>query len=280
MPKRKTKTKSKFRNLLYIIKKYLGIKGSKTSSDLVLIPHDINNASDENTIVDNADHFDDKIAEDVMVPRSDICAVNENISLEDLQQVILKYGHTRTLVFSENLDNIIGFIHIKDLFDILATKKSFHLKNLMRKHLTCPHSMKLTKLLKKMQYNRTHIAVVVDEYGGTDGIITIENIIEEIVGRIDDEHDTDLDEEKDFNLVEPGIIISNARVNIKTIEKLTEQKITSEDDEIDTIGGLVMSIAGSVPVQGDKIQISKNIIAEIIESTPRMIKKLKIIYSI
>ena len=281
MPKRKPKQPSTIQKIvqdtLTYFKKLLKIKRDKSDQKAV-VATSLQPLKDEHNLLANIDHFDDKTAEDVMVPRSDICAVDSDTSLEELQQVILKHGHTRILVFNENLDNIIGFVHIKDLFEVIANSKNFNLKSLLRKPLSSPHSMKLTDLLKKMQHNRTHIAIVVDEYGGTDGLITIENIIEEIVGRIDDEHDTGNEEEEDFKVIRPGIILANARVGIETIESLTGYQISAEDDEIDTIGGLVMSITGNVPARGEKIELGENISAKIIKSTPRVIKEMEIIY--
>ncbi|MCP5369532.1 MAG: HlyC/CorC family transporter [Rickettsiaceae bacterium] len=248
----------------------------------VILPHNEYNGETEqdNFIAANAGNFEDKIAADVMVPRSDISAVSDNISLTALQNIILDNGHTRTLIYSENLDNIIGFIHIKDLFEIIANKRPFNLRSILRQPITCPHSMKLSALLKKMQHSRTHIAVVVDEYGGTDGLLTIENIIEELVGDIADEHDVDSEENTQYKLVKPGVILANARVEIEVIEQLIGFKISTDEEEVDTIGGLVISICGNVPTPGQKILICDEVEAEIIESTPRMIKKLKITHPI
>ncbi len=226
----------------------------------------------------NIKNFSEKTVEAVMVPRSDIISLSIDSTLEELSNIILEHGHTRTLIYSKNLDHIIGFAHIKDLFENIVSKKTFNLKNLIRKHIIAPQSMKLMDLLTQMQLSRTHIAVIIDEYGGTDGIVTIEDIIEEIVGRIDDEHD-DITDEDSFKTIKPGIIISSARVEIKEIENAIGLKLKSDDEEIDTIGGLVMSITGYVPAKGEIITILEGVTVEIIESTPRTIKQIKITYN-
>jgi magnesium and cobalt transporter len=155
--------------------------------------------------------------------------------------------------------------------------KKFNLKRLLRKHIVAPHSMKLIDLLTQMQRSRTHIAIVVDEYGGTDGLVTIEDIIEEIVGNIDDEHDIGIDE--DYRILKPGLIITSARVEIQELENVLGTQLSSVDDEFDTIGGLIMVKSGSVPEKGEVIHITEDIIAEILEATPRTIKQIKITYT-
>lgn len=230
----------------------------------------------QSMIMKNFESFAEKTVEDVMIPRSDIISVSYDISLEDLSKTIIKHGHTRTLVYKDNLDNVIGFLHIKDLFEIIARSKKYSLKKLMRKHIVSPHSMTLIELLKQMQLNRTHIAVVVDEYGGTDGIVTIEDVIESIVGRIDDEHDADLDTEN-FKILKPGLIIANARMEVEELERILDVKLRDEDDEFDTIGGLVLAKVGTVPDKGEVIIITEEVTIEIINSTPRTIKQLKVI---
>ena len=233
----------------------------------------------EDEMVSNIDSFAEKIVEEVMIPRSDIISVSHDVTLEELSDLIIKQAHTRILIYRESLDNIIGFVHIKDLFEVIANSKKFVLKKIIRKHIVSPHSMKLIDLLAQMQVNRTHIAVVVDEYGGTDGIVTIEDIMEEIVGRIDDEHDIDEDIDS-YKIVRPGLLVSSARVEIEEIENIIDIKLKSEEDEFDTIGGLIMAKVGHVPEKGEIIDLDDGIIVEIIESTPRTIKQMKVTYPV
>ncbi|CAN0602244.1 unnamed protein product [Ectocarpus sp. 12 AP-2014] len=138
--------------------------------------------------------------------------------------------------------------------------------------------MKLIDLLTRMKERRTHIAVIVDEYGGTDGIVTIEDIMEEIVGKIEDEHD--IDEEIDsYKILRSGLLVASARVEIEELENIIGIKLKTEHDEFDTIGGLVMAKVGSVPEKGEVIDLDDGVIVEIIESTPRTIKQMKITYT-
>jgi magnesium and cobalt transporter len=245
--------------------------------DLKLEKNDNYELPTEGSILNNIGSFSEKTLENIMIPRSDIISVGVDTSLEELSALIVKHAHTRTLVYQERLDNIIGFIHIKDLFEVIVELKKFNLKKLLRKHIVAPHSMKLIDLLTQMQKSCTHIAIIVDEYGGTDGLVTIEDIIEEIVGNIDDEHDIGIDE--DYRILKPGLIITSARVEIEELERVLGTKLTCSEDEFDTIGGFIMAKSGSIPEKGEIIHITEDIIAEILEATPRTIKQIKITYT-
>ncbi|MCX4080169.1 hemolysin family protein [Rickettsia rhipicephali] len=231
---------------------------------------------DERNILANLLELEYKTIEDIMVPRSDIAAIKLTTNLEELSESIkLEVPHTRTLIYDGTLDNVVGFIHIKDLFKALATKQNGRLKKLIRKHIIAAPSMKLLDLLAKMRRERTHIAIVVDEYGGTDGLVTIEDLIEEIVGRIDDEHDQQLDSDN-FKVINNSTIISNARVEVEVLEEIIGEKLQNDDDEFDTIGGLVLTRVSSVPAIGTRIDISENIEIEVTDATPRSLKQVKI----
>ncbi len=229
-------------------------------------------------ILNNINSFSEKTVDDILVPRSDIIAVGDNISAEDLAKTIIASNHTRTLVYHDNLDSVVGFIHIKDLFELVVKKKKFNIKKLLRKHIVATHAMKLVDLLASMQAQRVHIAIVVDEYGGTDGLVTIEDIIEEIVGEIDDEHDEDSSAEL-YKILRPGLITAKARALISDIEKIIGCDLIKNDEEIDTIGGLVLAKHGSIPKKGSFIKLEDNIEIEIIEATNRSIKRMKITYN-
>lgn len=231
---------------------------------------------DERNILTNLLKLEGKTVEDIMIPRSDIAAIKLTTSEEELNKIIkAKVLHTRTLIYDGTLDNIVGFLHIKDLFKALVTKQNFQLKKLIRKHIIAAPSIKLIDLLAKMRRERTHIAIVIDEYGGTDGMVTIEDIMEAIVGRIDDEHDKQLDSDN-FKIIDNNTIISNARVEVEVLEKLIGEKLKEEADEFDTIGGLVLTKIGNVPSIGTKINISDNIEIEVIDANPRTLKQVKI----
>ncbi|WP_341790534.1 hemolysin family protein [Rickettsia endosymbiont of Polydrusus tereticollis] len=231
---------------------------------------------DERNILTNLLKLEGKTVEDIMIPRSDIAAIKLTTSEEELNKIIkAKVPHTRTLIYDGTLDNIVGFLHIKDLFKALVTKQNFQLKKLIRKHIIAAPSIKLIDLLAKMRRERTHIAIVIDEYGGTDGMVTIEDIMEAIVGRIDDEHDKQLDSDN-FKIIDNNTIISNARVEVEVLEKLIGEKLKEEADEFDTIGGLVLTKIGNVPSIGTKINISDNIEIEVIDANARTLKQVKI----
>ncbi|WP_375333574.1 hemolysin family protein [Candidatus Tisiphia endosymbiont of Xenochironomus xenolabis] len=231
---------------------------------------------EEQKIFMNLLKFGHKTVEDVMIPRSDIKAVKLTTSIEELGQILnSKIPHTRTLVYDETLDNIVGFIHIKDLFKLLVTKQNLPLKRIIRKPIISAPSMKLIDLLAKMRRDRVQISIVVDEYGGTDGIVTIEDIMEEIVGRIDDEHDkkSDID---NFKIINSNTILSNARVKVEELELALGVKLKTENDEFDTIGGLVLAKVGNVPSVGIKIDIEEQVELEVIEADPRSLKQVKL----
>ncbi|PCJ29348.1 MAG: hypothetical protein COA94_01775 [Rickettsiales bacterium] len=231
----------------------------------------------EGQIAGNIKGFTEKVVEDILIPRSDIISASTDVTLQELSKIVIEHTHTRTLIYEKELDNIVGFVHIKDLFEVIANSREFNLKSLTRKHIIAPCSLQLADLLAQMQKKRTHIAVVVDEYGGTDGIVTIEDLIEELVGEIDDEHDTDHNENS-FELIKPGLLVTSARAEVSELERFLGVKFKKSDDEFITIGGLLMAKSGHVPAKGVVMNITDNIIAEVLERTPRTIKKIKITY--
>lgn len=244
------------------------IKRLKTNSQKMTL--------DEHNILANLLKLKGKTIEDIMVPRSDIAAIKLTTNIEELNESIkVKIPHTRTLIYDGTLDNIVGFIHIKDLFKALVTKQNFRLKKLIRKHIIAAPSMKLLDLLAKMRREKTHIAIVIDEYGGTDGLVTIEDVMEALVGRIDDEHDQK-SEYDNYKVINNSTIISNARVEVEVLEEIIGEKLKDDDDEFDTIGGLVLTKMGNVPAVGTKINVSENIEIEVTDANPRSLKQVKI----
>ncbi|MDD9334581.1 MAG: hemolysin family protein [Rickettsiaceae bacterium] len=236
---------------------------------------------EEKKIFMNLLKFGHKTVEDVMIPRSDIKAVKLTASIDELSQMLnSKIPNTRTLVYDETLDNIVGFIHIKDLFKILITKQlitnqELQLKKIIRKPIISAPSMKLIDLLAKMRRDCVQISIVVDEYGGTDGIVTMEDIMEEIVGRIDDEHDKKSDNDS-FRIINNNTILSNARVKVEDLESALGVKLKLQNDEFDTIGGLVLAKVGNVPLVGTKIDIEQQVELEVIDASPRSLKQVKL----
>lgn len=219
-------------------------------------------------------------AEDIMIPRTDIVAVNYSSLLDEISKIFLDSRHTRIPVYKEELDNIIGFINIKDILPYLLTPKdnpNFKIDAVLRKLLIVSPSMKIYDLLEEMRQTRTHIALVVDEMGGIDGLMTIEDLVEEIVGEIEDEHDQG-DEELEFKVIDEKTFEVSGRIEIEDLEEKLGLKLSEEgDEEYDTLGGLILSISGTVPNKGDSISHpSIAMVFEILDSDPRRIKKVLI----
>jgi len=228
----------------------------------------------EKHILHNFLKFTDKHVSDILVPRSDICAISIDSNIDDVAKLITKKVFTRIVVYRDTLDNIKGFIHIKDLFILLSNKEKCNIENLIRKPVITTPTMQLIDLLTLMQAKRTHIAVVVDEYGGTDGIVTIEDVIEEIFGGIYDEYDNQYGYE--YKLIDATTIITNARVDIEDIERMLGITLKTDEDDCETIGGLVLARFGNVPAKGEVIKLSDNVVVEVLDVTPRILKQVKI----
>ena len=220
--------------------------------------------------------IDKILARDIMIPRAEIIAVDENISFEEAIKIFVDGAHSRIPIYKEQLDNITGMLHIKDLvkFQTENHNKENFINNIKKDILHIPPSMPVLDLLIKMQLTRLHMGVVIDEYGGVDGLITIEDVIEEITGEIEDEHD-----DKDipmFIKLSSNTFESNARLPIEELEKISQIKLLNEGDDTDTIGGLVASIAGRVPQRGEIIKHESGMVFTIIDADPRRIKTIKI----
>ena len=219
--------------------------------------------------------------QDVSIPKAEIVAVNDTISKEDLFDTFKNTALTRLPVYENTLDNPLGFVHFKDFIlksnsdDNLAP---FLVKNILRTLLFVPPSMSLGVLLAKMQAERTHMALVVDEYGGVDGLVTIEDLIEQVVGDIEDEHDET--NQKDWLLEKPGQYLATAKTSLREFNEETGLDLTNEAsidaEEIDTFGGLVFMLAGRVPVRGEIVPHPHGIEFEIVEADARRVKKLRL----
>ena len=219
--------------------------------------------------------------EDVMIPKADITAVPVTISRNDLVQVFRDSGLTRLPVFDGTLDTPIGFVNLKDfalIHGFNGASKTFALRELARELLFVPPSMPLGVLLQKMQTDRTHMALVIDEYGGTDGLVTIEDLIEQVVGEIEDEHDTD--EDALWIVEKPGVYMAEAKAPLEDFEAEIGMTLTDHDEideeEIDTLGGLVFMLAGHVPARGEVIPHPEGPEFEVVEADPRRIKRLRV----
>ena len=230
----------------------------------------------------NQSRVDKLRLEDVAIPRADIISVQFDIALDDLIKVFRESGLTRLPVFKGTLDSPIGMIHLKDLalkhgFSKAATK--LILSKMVRRVLFAPPSMPVLVLLQKMQSERIHMALVIDEYGGVDGLVTLEDLIETIIGEIEDEHD--LEEDAFWVVEKQNVILAKAKAPLVDFHEFIGLSLTSEteEDEIDTLGGLIFSMVGRVPQRGEIIKHESGLIFEILDADPRKIKTLKIFTS-
>lgn len=229
---------------------------------------------EENTIIRNVLNFSEVKVSDVMTPRPDIHAVSKDMKLAELIEYILESEHTRLPVYRDNLDDVIGFLHIKDLLKYWGDGVNFQISDILRNILFVPPSMKITKLLEKMKLNRTHMAIVVDEYGGTDGLVTIEDLMEEIVGDIEDEHD---EEQEELLLeVSEGVYEVSARLEVEELEAKLDRVLRGEDEDYDTVGGLIFTHMGKVPVVGEVLEHESGVRFEVLEADNRKVEKARV----
>jgi magnesium and cobalt transporter len=229
----------------------------------------------EHRLLSNILKLHDLTAADVMVPRVDIVAMPVDTPFAEAAHQMAEYGHSRVPVFRETLDDASGFVHFKDLLPYAVDGRAVPLADLVRKVLFVAPSMPLLDLLLQMRLSRTHMALVVDEYGGVDGLVTIEDVIEEIVGEIEDEHD-DADQPK---LIErgDGSIIADARTPVETLEARAAQPLMLPGhDEVGTLGGLVFALAGRVPARGEAIRHPAGLDFEVLDADPRHVKRLRV----
>jgi len=216
---------------------------------------------------------------DVAIPKAEIVAVPVDICRADLLAVLRDSGFSRVPVYHDTLDKPLGLLLLKDLvlrhgFDV--TRGEIDLAPLLRPILFVPPSMPLVVLLQKMQSERTHMALVIDEYGGVDGLVTIEDLLEQVVGEIEDEHDTD--DEGLWSEEKPGVWLVQARAMLEDVEELLGLSLTDgvTDEDVDTLGGLVFILLGRVPVRGEVIPHPAGVEIEVLEADPRRVKRLRL----
>jgi magnesium and cobalt transporter len=213
---------------------------------------------------------------DVMVQRVDIVALDVDTPFPEAVRLFVEQGHSRMPVYRETLDDVIGFLHVKDILGPLVDGPPMPLAKLVRKVLVVAPSMPLLDLLLQMRLSRIHMAMVVDEFGGIDGLVTIEDLIEEIVGEIEDEHD----DAATPQLVQrpDGSVIADARTPIEEFEERFGMRLLDADaeEDIDTLGGLVFMLAGRVPSRGETIGHPDGISFEVLDADPRRVKRLRV----
>ena len=229
----------------------------------------------EREMLRNLLHFGDRTAGEIAVTRGEIVAVPQTISFDDLAGAFAEAGHSRLPVYGDSLDKVIGMVHIKDVF--VASRdhaQDRSLKALMRTPLFVPESMGVLDLLARMRTGRVHLAIVVDEFGGTEGLVTIEDVVEEIVGDIEDEHD----EAETLRLVklDDGLWEADARVELEELAEAVDSRLASDEDEVDTLGGLIFLLAGRIPARGECIIHPTGWRLEAVDADPRRIVRVRL----
>jgi len=229
----------------------------------------------ERVLIANVLRLRGTTADDVMIPRADIVAMPIDLTLEQALDLIRREGHSRMPVYEEQLDNIAGMIHIKDVFAYVGKPEQFAVSAILRKPLLVAPQIPVLDLLLQMRVNRMHLALVVDEYGGIDGLLTIEDLVETITGDIADEHD-----EPDLPMVierPDGTFDLDARMPVEDFEERLGNLLTEEEREadIDTVGGLVFTLAGRVPARGEVISHPSGVEFRVLDSDARRIRRLR-----
>jgi magnesium and cobalt transporter len=246
------------------------IEESESEPDAALI------GRDESSLLLNILKLGDLTAYDIMVPRADIIAVPVDIELAALVRALVSQGHSRLPVFRETLDDVVGMVHIKDVLACVAGDRDYALSSIAREVLFVAPSMRVLDLLLQMRLSRVHMALVVDEFGGIDGLVTIEDVVEQIVGEIEDEHDVAAAPKL---IPRPdGTLIADARTPIEEFEAKVGPVLTAEEREqdIDTLAGLVVSLTGRLPSRGELISHPSGLAFEVLDADPRRIKRLRV----
>lgn len=264
--KKKTPHEEKLRDAIEEL-----IEESETASNT-----NLNGDHHESGLLKNVLKFGDLTARDVMVPRADIIAAPEDISLPELVDLVKEHGHSRLPIYHDDLDNVIGIIHIKDMLALMLTPEKFSVQALLRDPVFVVPSIRVMDLLLQMRVSRAHMALVVDEFGGIDGLVTIEDMLEEITGEIEDEHDQIRHVAP--VLLQDGTCYADARTTIEDFEERVGNILTDEEREadIDTLGGLVMSLTDRVPARGELVVHPSGLAFEVLDADPRRIKRLRI----
>jgi CBS domain containing-hemolysin-like protein len=254
---------------------------------------------EERTLLRNILGLRERRVEDVMVPRTDIIAVQQDITLGELVRVFESAGHSRLVVYNDTLDDPVGMVHIRDVVAFMSARVQFNAQRrgslrgsldlkavdlavplsstkITRSILFVPPSMPAIDLLAKMQATRIHLALVIDEYGGTDGLVSIEDIVEQIVGEIEDEHD--IDEAPTVVAQRDGSYIADARASLEDVTKLVgaEFDVGEAAENVDTLGGFLVTRVGRIPVRGELVPGPGEFEIEVLDADPRRVKKVRI----
>ena len=229
----------------------------------------------ERQMLRNLLHFGDETAGDICVTRGDIVSVPSTISFDDRVKAFAAAEHSRLPVYGESLDEIVGMVHIKDLFAAMIDEaRDRSMQAMMRTPLFVPESMGVIDLLARMRAERIHLAIVVDEFGGTEGLVTIEDVVEEIVGEIEDEHD--IEAAGLLTRLDDGVWEADARIELEELAEAVDARLVWEEDEVDTLGGLVFLLAGHIPKRGECVTHPSGWRLEAVDSDPRRILRVRL----
>jgi CBS domain containing-hemolysin-like protein len=279
-PPRNGGSLSRLRTILRLLRRPRGPRGPEETIEAFEAAAELEGGaamtSQERFLIGNILKVHERNAADVMVPRVDIVALDVAQPFGELVKCMVEHGHSRVPVYRETLDDVIGFVHVKDVLAPVADRRPARLERLLRKVLFVAPSVPILDLLVQMRQARTHIAMVIDEFGGIDGLVTIEDLIEEIVGEIEDEHDVP---ETPAVVERPdGTIIADARLPIEDLEEQLGMRLRpeGEDEAVDTLGGLVFTLAGRVPKRGEIIHHPAAIEFEVLDADPRRVKRLRL----
>ena len=283
MQEKKIKTKITWRN--WLIKKLLTKETSKedilnfiTKEEKETISSEDNHMFEDNNeknLIKNILNLNENSVEDIMVPRAEIISIEKKKTIKEILLVIKNESHSRMPVYDQNLDNVLGFLHIKDVIKNI-NNKNFIINDILREVLYVAPKSPILELLKRMRSSRIHMGLVVDEFGGVDGLVTIEDLVEEIVGEIEDEHDAEDDEIK-IKRINDRTIIVDASYKIIELEDLFQLKIKeAKEEEIDTVGGLVSYVANKVPNINEVFVFNNQLKFKILEADERRVIALEI----
>jgi CBS domain containing-hemolysin-like protein len=229
----------------------------------------------ERQMLRNLLHFGEHTAGDICVTRGDIVAVPHTIGFEELVRAFVDAEHSRLPVFGESLDEVIGMVHIKDVFAAnIDPTRDRSISALMRSPLFVPESMGAIDLLARMRAERVHLAIVVDEFGGTEGLVTIEDVVEEIVGEIEDEHD--IEEVGLLTMLDENVWEADARLELDDLQEAVDGRLTAEDDEVDTVGGLTFLLAGRILQPGESVCHPSGWRLESVDADSKRIKRVRL----
>ena len=273
-----TEKKSLFKN--WLIKRLLSSETTREEALNYIASNNENTdiedteENNEKSLIKNILSLDDKSIEDIMVPRAEIVSIEIKQNMKEILSLIENESHSRMPVYENNLDNVLGFLHVKDLIKN-NNDNHFELKKIIRDILYVAPKSPILDLLKRMRSSRIHIGLVVDEFGGVDGLITNEDLVEEIVGEIEDEHDAD-DSEETFQKIDDKTILVKSSYKIEDMEKYYDIKIKIDDEEIDTVGGLLFFLANKVPKNSQVYNYENILEFKVIKASARRIESLQI----